>query len=124
MFGSVTNLVILKNSHCFDKRTCFYLQALSVTDMLYLTFMIGYLVASNKPLYVNLPYLFQAEVSIFHNMHSTNYDWKKYLTHWSVILSNTFVTSSSGIILLVTIEYYKSICTLDMSKWMYKESKK
>ena len=53
MFGSVTNLVILKNSHCFDKRTCFYLQALSVTDMLYLTFMIGYLVAMKLVLTIN-----------------------------------------------------------------------
>ena len=45
-------------------------------------------------------------MSVLHAVHSTNWSWKYYLTHWSVILSNTFVTSSSGILLLLTIDYY------------------
>ena len=45
MFGSISNLVILRESwQHFDRNTCFYLQALSVTDIFYLCFMIGYLV--------------------------------------------------------------------------------
>ena len=45
MFGSVSNLVILRESRQhFDRNMCFYLQALSVTDIFYLCFMIGYLV--------------------------------------------------------------------------------
>ena len=45
MVGSLTNLIILrKSSPNIDNTTSQYLQALSVTDILYLVFMIGYLV--------------------------------------------------------------------------------
>ena len=45
MVGSLTNLIILrKSSPNIDNTTSQYLQALSVTDILYLVFMVGYLV--------------------------------------------------------------------------------
>ena len=46
--GSAYNLFILRGSQAkFERTTWFYLRALSVTDILYLLFMIGYLVSSN-----------------------------------------------------------------------------
>ena len=45
MCGSSYNLFILRGSQAkFESTTWFYLRALSVTDILYLLFMIGYLV--------------------------------------------------------------------------------
>ena len=48
-------------------------------------------------------------MSFLQTVNWNSYGWLYYLTHWSVVLSNTFITSSSGIIMLLTINYFKNI---------------
>ena len=100
MIGNITNLIILRESPGqFSKRTCFYLQALSVTDILYLLFMIGYL----------------NELFVLRTENYASWGLIYYIINWSVVLSNTFITSSSGIILLLTIDYYYQLHDFDMA---------
>ena len=76
----------------FKGTTFYYLKALSVTDIMYLVLVTGYL----------------AEITLIHDQQ--NYSAKYYLTHWDVNLCNTFITASGFIIVLLTIDRYKCIC--------------
>ena len=100
MIGNIANLIILREKPGqFSKRTCFYLRALSITDILYLLFMIGYL----------------NELFVLRTENYVSWGFIYYIINWSTVLSNTFITSSSGIILLLTIDYYYQLHDFDMA---------
>ena len=92
MFGSAFNLVLMSGPG-FRGLTFFYLRALSLSDMVYLVFVMGYL--------IEIMWLGNGDL---------NFRAKYYLTHWDIILGNTFITTSGYIILLLTMDRYRAIC--------------
>jgi hypothetical protein len=90
--GSAFTLILISGSG-FRGLTFYYLRALSISDMVYLFFVIGYVV----------------EIMGMGNG-DINFQAKYYLTHWDIVLCNTFITNSGFIILLLTLDRYRAIC--------------
>ena len=125
MFGSISNLVILRESRQhFDRNTCFYLQALSVSDIFYLCFMIGYLVIPIKrkkdlgiiSLYFSLSYqyctlstppigpgsitwligVWSSPTPSWHPRLASCWCWPSTITSWHHIISGQLSPGTSG----------------------------
>ena len=90
--GSAANLAIMTGPG-FKGSTFFFLRALSLSDLLYLIFSIGYFI----------------EIMMMREGHDS-YQSMYYLTFWDVILCNTLIATSGFIIILLTIDRYRCIC--------------
>ena len=90
--GSGANLAIMTGPG-FSGPTFFFLRALSLSDLLYLFFAIGYFI----------------EIMMLQESHE-NYPNIYYLTYWDVVICNTFISTSGFIIILLTIDRYRCIC--------------
>merc|ERR1711963_331527 len=77
----------------FKGSTFFFLRALSMADLLYLVFTIGY--------FTEIMMLIEG---------SQSYNIMFYLTFWDVTICNTLIAASGFIIILLTIDRYRSIC--------------
>ena len=90
--GSAANLVIMTGSG-FKGSTFFFLRALSLSDLLYLVFSIGY--------FTEIMMLKEGQ---------DNYQTMYFLTFWDVTLCNTLISTSGFVIILLTIDRYRCIC--------------
>ena len=90
--GSSANLAIMTGRE-FKGSTFFFLRALSMSDLFYLVFAIGY--------FIEIMMVREGQDSF-----QTTY----YLTYWDVIIGNTMIATSGFIIILLTIDRYRCIC--------------
>ena len=96
IFGSVGNLVVMTSSD-FKGVTFYYLRALSLTDLFYLFFAIGY--------YIELLFVDGTK-----HLGGVDIIQEYYLTHIDHIFCNTFISASGFLIILLTIDRYYCIC--------------
>ena len=93
MSGSAINLILMSRPG-FRGLTFYYLRSLSISDMIYLLFVIGYI----------------SEI-MFLGEGDLNFQARYYLTHWDIVLCNTFISYSGFIILMVTLDRHRAICS-------------
>ena len=94
LVGSVATFFVLTGTK-FNTNTFFYLKALSLSDLMYLIAAFGYIY----------------EIFFLQNFSTVNSVIKYYLTHFDVLLCNTFIGTSGFIIVLVTIDRWRCICS-------------
>ena len=93
LLGSLASLMILAGP-AFRSSTFFYLRILSISDMMYLLSALGLLY----------------EVFFMEGFTNFSLVLKYYLTHFDVILCNTFISTSGFIIIILTLDRYRCIC--------------